>query len=88
MTIGHAAGGRRQLRVAETARAVRLVRRLERPDERCLASERDLDVGAAGELEDREGIDRDLSGVDIAGDAGDRDELDVPTFLRKRGEIQ
>ena len=63
-------GRRRELGVAEALRAVRLGRRLERPDERDLAPERDLDVGPAGQLEDRPRVDRDLPRVDVARHAG------------------
>ena len=59
-------GGRWQLRVAQAARPVGLGRRLERPDERHLAAERDLDVASAGQLEHGEGVQRDLPGVDVA----------------------
>ena len=75
MALRQRGGWRRQLRVAEAARAVRLGRRLERPDERHLAAERDLDVAAAGQLEDRQRVRGDLPRVDVAGDAGDRDQL-------------
>ena len=75
MAVGQRPRRRRQLGVAEALRAVRLGRRLERADERDLAPERDLDVGPAGELEDGPGVDRDLAGVDVARDAGHRDEL-------------
>ncbi len=61
----------------EALRPVRLGRRLERADERRLAPERDLDVGPAGELEDRPRVDRDLRRVDVARHAGRGDELGV-----------
>ena len=38
-------------------------------------AEGDLDVGPIDELEDRARVDRYLAGVDVAGDAGRRDEL-------------
>ena len=44
-------------------------------DERLLAPEGDLDVGPAGELEDRPRVALDLAGVDVAADAGHGDEL-------------
>ena len=68
---------RRQLRVAQPLRPVRLGGRLERPDERRRAPERDLDVGPAGELEDRARVDGDLLRIDVARDAGRRHELHV-----------
>ena len=66
---------RRQLGVAEALRAVGLGRRLERPHERHLAAEGDLDVGPTGQLQDRPRVARDLARVDVAGDAGHREEL-------------
>ena len=58
VAVGQRPRRRRQLGVAEALRPVRLGRRLERPDERDLAPERDLDVGPPGELEDRPRVDR------------------------------
>ena len=84
VAFGQRRRGRRQLRVAEAARPVRLGRRLEPADERHLATERDLDVAAAGQLEDRQGVGRDLSRVDVAGDAGHRDQFGVG----RRGGVQ
>ena len=69
--------GRRQLGVTEALRTVRLGRRLERPDERRFAADRDLDVGPARELEDGARVDRDLPRIDVARDAGDRDEVGI-----------
>ena len=47
VAVGQGGGRRRQLGVAEALRPVRLLGRLERPDERRLAPHRDLDVGPA-----------------------------------------
>ena len=58
--------GRRQLRVADAVRAVRLRRRRERPRERLLAPQRDLDVGAARQLEHGPRVLRDLRAIDVA----------------------
>ena len=77
MAVAERAAGRRQLGVAQPLRPVRLGRRLERSDERDLAAHRDLDVGAAGELEHGPRVDPDLAGVDVARDAGHGDEVGV-----------
>ena len=77
VAVGQGGARRRQLGVAEALRSVRLLGRLERADERDLAPERDLDVGATGELEDRPGVDADLAGVDVARHAGRGDDLGV-----------
>ena len=65
---------RRQLGVTEAPRSVRLRGRLERPDERRLAAERDLDVGPPGQLEDGPRVDRDLARLDVARHAGRGDD--------------
>jgi hypothetical protein len=66
VSVREGPGRRRQFGVAESLRPVRLGRRLERAHERDLATERDLDVGPPGELEDPLGVGRHLAGVDIA----------------------
>ena len=66
---------RRQLGVADAARAVGLGRRAHRSDERGLAAERHLDVLAPGQLEHGAGVLGDLPRVDVAADAGDGDQV-------------
>ena len=53
-------------------------------DQRHLATEGDLDVRPPGELQHGPGVDRDLGGVDVARDAGHRDELGVG----RRGDVE
>ena len=77
MPIGHRHRCWRQARVAESQRAMRLGRRDQRPDERRLAPDCDLDVDPAGELQDCSSVLGDLAGVDVAGHARDADDLGI-----------
>ena len=54
-----------------------LGRHLQRPDERGLAAEGDLDIVSAGQLEHRARVVGHLPGVDVAGGADRRDQLDL-----------
>ena len=75
MALAQGPAGWRQLGMAEALRTVCLGRRLERLEERPVAPEGDLDIGPSGELEHRAGVPLDLVRVDVAADAGDRDQL-------------
>ena len=68
----------------EALRSVRLRRRLERSDQRHLATEGDLDVRPPGELQHGPGVDRDLASVDVARHARHRDELGI----RRAGDVE
>ena len=63
--------------MAQSLRAVGLGRRLERPDERDLATHRDLDVRSAGELQHGARVDPDLLRVDVARHARGGDQVRV-----------
>ena len=75
MAVAERAGRRRQLGVAQAARPMGFGRRFERPDERHLLPQGDLDVASPGELEDGAGVLGNLAGRDVAGDAGDREQV-------------
>ena len=77
MTLRQRPASDRQLGVTEALRAVRLGRCLEGSDERDLAAEGHFDAVGPGQLEDGERVRRDLARVDVAGRAGDRDDLGV-----------
>ena len=83
-SCGQGDGRLRQLRVADPVRAVRLGRDLERPSQRCLAADGDLDVGPAGQLQHRPRVPRDVGQRRVARQARHRDEL----RLRARGGVQ
>jgi hypothetical protein len=68
-------GSAAERRVPDSARPVRLRRHLEGPDERHRPSERNLDIGSAGQLQDGPCVLGDLDRVDIARHAGDGDDL-------------
>ena len=75
MAVAHRPAGRRELRMPDAARAVRLGRRLERPYERQLSPDRDLDVRPSGKFQHRQRVRRDLARLDVARHARHRDEV-------------
>jgi hypothetical protein len=75
MPIADRSARRRKFCIADAPRSMRLGRGLERPLKRHLASDRDLDIRAAGQLEDGERVDRDLASLDVARHTRDRRDV-------------
>ncbi len=67
----------RQERVTESLWSVRLGGGHERAHQRCLATQRDLDVGPTRQLQHGPGVDGHLDRVHIARDARDRPDVGV-----------
>src|SRR5439155_6784447 len=84
MALAERTRRRRKLGVPQASGPVGFRSDLQAPDEGHLAAEGNLDLGPSCQLEDRARILGHLAGADVAGDAGDGDEVD----LRRRTGVE